>query len=551
MFKSGIKILFAILLFMIATSISNGQNKKEQLIVFHFDFNSVSLNKDYVIKWIDKASQMGYNAILWEIEDEVKWETCPECASPDAFSKEEFKEIIKYSRSLGLEPIPLFQTIGHGEYVLQHEKYYSFREDSSRYDCYCTSNNDVKEFIKSWVNEYIELFGDLKYFHLGGDEAYAFATCSVCKNTAERVGKNKLYSDYLNDIARPLFENNIRPGVWSDMILSHPNELDAISKKFVIWDWNYWDGDSIPEQLMVWGKGRLNKDKITIETKKDFPQILDKNENLNPFYTSDYLNEKGFDVILCSSARSYGDAVFVGTNNLHFDNVIGAARKTAQLNLLGNCVTTWAVRIPNFETQELWLYSAPFTMKNSTLCKENILNEIQKYFFKNDDVDINNAFEKIGSTFPFTYQNTTGIMWTGLKDSKPAPENYIKDLITKWKNRNQWDALKQSITNSTKNISAGIQELNQLIPKADGGIEVLNNWSKAAYFQYWQSILANKIADIADGSETIDKKETLELTKNLKKEYTNWASEWMTKISAKTNAGLIYDSIINYFGTHK
>ncbi|KUO62201.1 hypothetical protein APF79_04310 [bacterium BRH_c32] len=549
MHKSCLKIFLTFFIFFTVSTVFSSQEKKEQLIIFHFDFNSVSLNKDYVIKWINKASEMGYNAILWEIEDEVKWETCPECASPDAFTKDEFKEIIKYSRSLGLEQIPLLQTIGHGEYVLQHKKYFSFREDSTRYDCYCTSNDEVKTFMKKWINEYIELFGDIKYFHLGGDEAYAFATCDICKTTADKVGENKLYGDYLNAIAVPLFEKNIQPGVWCDMILSHPNELDPVSNKFVIWDWNYWDGDSIPERVMVWGKGRLTKDKITVAIKNAFPQIIDSKGNLNAFYTSNYLKEKGYEVILCSSSRSYGDAVFAGTNNLHFDNIIGAARKTAQLNLLGTCVTSWAVRIPNFETQELWLYSAPFTIKNSTLCKENILKEIQKHFFKNDDFQINNTFEKISSVFPFNYQNTTGIMWTGLKDSKTAPHNYIKDLIVKWKNRNQWIALKEQISKSTPKIGNGIDELNQMIPKANSGFEILDNWSKAGYFQFWQSILASMIADKADGLDAVDNKEVLELTIRLKNEYTAWANNWMTEKSAQTNAGLIYDSIIDYFET--
>jgi len=219
------------------------------------------------------------------------------------------------------------------------------------------------------------------------------------------------------------------------------------------------------------------------------------------------------------------------------------------LNLLGTCVTSWAVRIPNFETQELWLYSAPFTIKNSTLCKENILKEIQKHFFKNDDFQINNTFEKISSVFPFNYQNTTGIMWTGLKDSKTAPHNYIKDLIVKWKNRNQWIALKEQISKSTPKIGNGIDELNQMIPKANSGFEILDNWSKAGYFQFWQSILASMIADKADGLDAVDNKEVLELTIRLKNEYTAWANNWMTEKSAQTNAGLIYDSIIDYFET--
>lgn len=536
-------LILAVFSLLFTASIILCQTKQEKLIVFHFDFNSVSLQKEYIFKWLQKASQMGYNAVLWEIEDDVKWETCPECSSPDAFTKEEFKEIIKYSRSLGLEPIPLLQTIGHGEYVLQHKKYYSFREDSSRYDCYCTSNKDVKIFIRNWINEYLELFGDLHYFHLGGDEAYAFATCNVCKRTAEKIGENKLYADYLNNIAQLLISKNIRPGIWSDMLLSHPTEFEVISKDFVIWDWNYWDGDSTPERVMVWGEGRLPKEKITVEMQNNFPQILDTNKNLNPFYTSDFLKQKGFDVILCSSSRCYGDAVFVGRNNLHIDNIIGAARKTSKLDLLGTCVTSWAVRMPNFETQEMWFYLAPFTIKNSTLSKENILEETIKHLFKINNSALNDAFEKISYSFPFSNNNTTGIMWTGLKDSKPAPPNYINELIAKWKTRNQWNDITESISKSTREISSGLYELNQLIPKTGSGYEILENWTRAAYFQYWQSIFANMILY----KESCDKKEIVELIINLKKEYSNWAREWMTEKSADLNAGLIYDSLINYF----
>ncbi len=520
---------------------------KEKLIVFHFDFNSVSLNKEYVYKWIDKAAGMGYNAILWEIEDDVEWETCKECVSESAFSKSEIKEIIKYSRSLGLEPIPLLQTIGHGEYVLQHEKYFSLREDSTRYDCYCTSNEDVKTFLKKWINEYLDLFGDLKYFHLGGDEAYAFATCDVCKPTAESVGENKLYADYLKEIAEPLLKNNIRPGIWGDMILSHPNDLDDIPKEFVIWDWNYWDGDSSPNHIMVWGSGRLSKENIPDSLIITTPEIIDNEGNLRAFYTSNVLQRNGFDVILCSTSRSHGDAVFAGRNNLHVDNIIGAARKTVTDNLLGTCVTSWAVRIPNYETQEPWFYLAPLTVKNSGLSKDELMLKASKDLFKYDGLELYKNFNRIGYSFPFANTNTTGIMWTGLKDSKPAPANYIRDLIERLKSRDRWNSNVQIVKKSTDSISYGLTELSAIIPNVDSGLEILNNWNKAGYFQYWQSILANEIVKKANDENGIDAKEILQLINSLKKEFAFWANDWMTEDSAILNTGLIYDSLENYF----
>ena len=79
----------------------------DQMNIFHMDFNGVSLKGDYVRSWLRRLKGMGFEAILWELEDKVQWETCPECVWPEAMSKDEFREILSYSRALGLEPLSL------------------------------------------------------------------------------------------------------------------------------------------------------------------------------------------------------------------------------------------------------------------------------------------------------------------------------------------------------------------------------------------------------------------------------------------------------------
>ncbi len=491
-------------------------SKNDQpLIVFHIDLNSVALKKDYIEKWLKKAADMGYNAVLWELEDKVRWETCPECVNEEAFTKKEFKEILAYSRSLGLEPIPLLQTIGHAEYVLQHKKYYKFREDSARYDCYCTSKPEVRRFIKNWIKEYLDLFGDIKYFHLGGDEAYAFATDSLCSAEAAKIGKGNLYAEYVKDIAQPLLEKNIRPGIWCDMILHYYEGLKSIPKSFVIWDWNYWDGDKPPYKVMVWHKGqRLGKERITDDIKNIFPRIVDDEGNPNPFYTADYLKDHGFSVILASSSRSYGDGVFAGREELHTENIIGAAKKTVAANLLGTCVTSWAVRIPSYETQATWLYLAPLTIEKSNLSHDELIAHSQKYIFGFSNSKLTDAFSLTGFSFPFANEKSTGIMWTGLKDSRPAPPGFIKHYVEKLKSsEDKWNSAKILVENSTGKISDGINLLNKIIPQAEKGINVLDDWSKAGYFQYWQSIIANELIKNEEGKNHLKNSEVVSLLK--------------------------------------
>ncbi|HXX63896.1 MAG TPA: family 20 glycosylhydrolase, partial [Bacteroidota bacterium] len=404
------------------------------LIVFHIDFNSVALKEDYLRKWLRNASAMGYNAVLWEVEGKIKWETCPECVSPDAYSKSTFRDILDYSRSLGLEVIPLLQTVGHAEYVLQHDKYSHFKEDPERYDCYATCNPELRKFIRKWIEEYLDLFGPVRYFHLGGDEAYEFATSPGCAKWVKEKGKGGLFAEYVSDIAQPLLKKGIRPCIWNDQIMQYPEAISQIPNSFVFWDWNYWDGDSVPRSVMVWDKGqRLSRDKLDASDLEHYPEIIDRYGNLRPFYTADALKRLGYDVVLCSSARSSGDGVFAVRQAYHASNIIGAARKTAREHLLGNCVTSWAIRIPSYETQAILLDLAPLTLRNDTLSRADLVCRSFEDIFGSCAKGFIEALENISSPFPFADGRSTGIQWTGMKDSRPAPPGYIKQMISDWK----------------------------------------------------------------------------------------------------------------------
>ena len=528
------------------------QPSRSPLVVFHVDMNSVALREAYLRKWLQKASAMGYNGVLWEIEDKIAWETCPECVSPDAFSKKTFREILAYARSLGLEPVPLLQTVGHAEYVLQHEKYFSFREDPSKYDCYATCKPGVRRFIKRWIDEYLDLFGEVRYFHLGGDEAYEFATSPECQAEMRNGGKGKLYADYIADIAQPLLKRGIRPCIWGDQILHYPEAVRDLPKGVVIWDWNYSDGDTVPASVTVWDRGkRLSRAELTPEDIRHFPEIIDSGGNLRAFYTADALKRLGYDVVLCSSARSSGDAVFAVRQSLHAENIVGAARKTVEWGLLGTCVTSWAVRIPSYESQQMLLCLAPLTVRNATAPLAGLRRMCVKETFGTPDQAIMDATEQIGMPFPFVDGRTTGIQWTGMKDSRPAPPGYIRQLIGKWKSENggaEWTANSELIRASSVRIEKGVQELNVFLPSAKKGFDVLDDWQSAGFFMSQGSLIAGAIVAGDGARDSLESDgSVLRRLHDLRREYKRWLGKRMTPRSAETSAGLVYDALIDYF----
>ena len=281
------------------------------MLAIHIDFNCESLSHETVSTLLRFAASCGYDSVLWEVEDMVRWETCPECVSRDAFTKDEFREILAEAKSLGLAPIPLLQTFGHAEYILSHAPYSAWRELPEKKDCYCVSRPEVRTFLKRLLHEYLELFGDdVRLFHLGGDEAYSFGKCPVC---AAR-DRTELYVEHLRAVAEELLARGIRPACWSDSIIGMAGDDIArhLPRDFVIWHGAYIYG--CPGAGDKWAKDSLT------------------------------LKEQGYDVVFIGASECYLSGPLLPMYTHHVPNIVAGASLVREKSLYGYCVTSWSIR---------------------------------------------------------------------------------------------------------------------------------------------------------------------------------------------------------------
>lgn len=322
------------------------------LLILHMDMNSIQMKKESVIEHLRMAADVGYNAILWEVEDKVQWETCPECVSPGAFTKTKFREILAEADRLGLEPIPLLQTFAHAEYVLAQEKHRGWREVPENPTCYCVSNPEVREFQKRFIREYLDLFGPkVRHFHLGADEAHVFGTCTLCS----RKGKLELFVEHLNVVADVLRERGVKPGIWCDMMLTGDltaeeieEQVDRFPKDITAWYWDYYYGNS-GENPSFWA------DRIR------------------------YLTKKGFPVIFASASASCGDGPFLPLFRKHYKNVSAGAAMARDRGLMGLCVTSWSVHLsPKYLQYPVWELAAKCFLNPGESVEKDLLEILHR-----------------------------------------------------------------------------------------------------------------------------------------------------------------------------
>ena len=152
--------------------------------------------------------------------------------SPDPLSHAQVRELLAYIRSMGIEPVPEIQSLGHVQYltaafpeISEHAELTFSNEDvntntddlrpeSKAAHCYCPSDPRSYELLFKVMDEVLEVFAPLRYVHMGHDEVYEIGLCPRCRETDPA----DLYDRDIRRIHDRLEGTGIRMMIWSDMV---------------------------------------------------------------------------------------------------------------------------------------------------------------------------------------------------------------------------------------------------------------------------------------------------------------------------------------------
>jgi hypothetical protein len=300
-------------------------------------------------------------------------------------------------------------------------------------ELYCPLNPDVHTFLNKWIAEYVELFANPTHFHLGCDEAWALGGeyCDgECPGYMKDHSISELFTQHLLKLTKPLLDRKITPVIWADMLLKHNEILDMIPKNIMLFDWMY-ETERNGDKIWEWDTNKLcSLSEIPDSVKLKYKEFLFKNngeKELNPFYTSLFLESKGFKVVGCSASASYGDNVFSPRNTLHAKNCFGWFNEYIAKNSDGYVLTSWSVHLFPYEMQLGPILIPEFLLKqeNGTMGQfQNFLTEKQfgkeiDYFFE--------ACELLSNNVLFSYTASLGFNTCILE----TPDNHIEKTLAK------------------------------------------------------------------------------------------------------------------------
>ncbi len=251
---------------------------------------------------------LGYTHAVLEFWGTLPFNCCPTLAwAEDSYSREDVKDLIREVRELGMEPIPMFNHLGHapasrvsgGKHVVLDQDptlHALFTPDGWSWN---TFNPNARKLLAHVRAELYELFGEGQYFHAGLDESYSYDPPHMFDALPE----------YLGSLTHAIAAEGRRPMIWMDMLL--PPEAFGKEKGLEC-------ANKTPEKCRE-VLSALHPSTVLVDWQYDMTEA--------PIVTSLYLKDSGFDIM---------GAPWLNPKNgcAHIDTAV-------EHDLFGVMLTTW------------------------------------------------------------------------------------------------------------------------------------------------------------------------------------------------------------------
>lgn len=272
---------------------------------FHLDLRIQVMTMPALKAFAEKIRAQGLNTLIMEYEATYPYEGHPLIPGKYAYTREEIVSFIAYCNKLGLDVIPLQQSMGHVEYILRHYRYKTLREDDSDLSQVCPLEIVADSLLFTQLYTELSSTHTSHYIHIGGDETHLLGHCPRCRLKGEKEGISKLYIDYIKMLCQIVIRLGKRPVLWADIALKYPEALQSLPKETIFVDWNYgWD--------------------------------------LNRFGDHQKLLSSGYEIWGAPALRSSPDNYYLTQWEKHFNNIRDFVPMAREMGYKGIVMTSWS-----------------------------------------------------------------------------------------------------------------------------------------------------------------------------------------------------------------
>lgn len=301
----------------------------------HFDVKHHLDRMDYYYKEIDKLARYKINAVIWELEDKLRYTRRPEVGASNAISKQEMQALCRYAKERNVEISPLVQGLGHAGFILKH--HWELRENPDSDWEFCPSDPRTYELQFDLYRDAIEAMPYSKYLHVGGDEITAIGIDDRCKATGKTPFELQMI--WLKKVCDFATAHNRIPIFWDDMPLKYGGVWDLVESD-----------ETADEVEAKWNDKKLNEG-ISLFPKECVYMRWNYEDATKPGHQRilQWYRDKGLKV-MGATAASFGNSPFMPRENSLAGYIKGFSELVVQNQLEGILATAWDDGSPHSET---------------------------------------------------------------------------------------------------------------------------------------------------------------------------------------------------------
>ncbi len=171
-------------------------------------------------------------------------------AGSDPLTHQDILRLDEQCRRNFIDLVPSFSTFGHFYTALRSERKkhlneldvdaaarpFSWHDRMAHYTLDC-SNPESLALVEELIDEVAPLFSS-NYFNICCDETFDLGKGRNAAKAA-KLGKGRLYVDFLKRMMRAVRKNGKTPMFWGDIVLEHPEMIAEIPKDAVALNWDY------------------------------------------------------------------------------------------------------------------------------------------------------------------------------------------------------------------------------------------------------------------------------------------------------------------------
>ena len=220
-------------------------NSAPPLRAFQWDLARQVERLDFLLAWLPRYADWGYQELYLHLEDAVEYPSLPGVARPDAYTRRQFARLVDAATAVGIRVVPIVNLLGHTQYLIKVPALRALNELRDP-DGAPLARGQICPLHPRTLEVAEKLLRDLAPFctagkvHVGLDESFSLGRCPRCRAEIRRHGIAVHFARHVQRLHRLCGDLRLQMGYWADMLYFVPEAIPLLPPGTAAYDWYYY-----------------------------------------------------------------------------------------------------------------------------------------------------------------------------------------------------------------------------------------------------------------------------------------------------------------------